>query len=86
MTRDDAREVRRQEAGPRIVPESKPFTFRYTAPEKQFTLEIKFRKSNVSEREVADALKLAAGSVADERELETEPAGAQDLTVSLDES
>src|SRR5436190_5546945 len=29
LTRDESREVRRQEAGPRIVPEAKPYTFRY---------------------------------------------------------
>jgi ParB family chromosome partitioning protein len=60
LTREDVREVRRQEAGPRIVPESKPFTFRYVGPQKEFNLEIKFRKANVSEREVVEALTLAA--------------------------
>ena len=63
LTRDDVREVRRQEAGPRVVPESKPFTFRYVGPQKEFNLEIKFRKSNVSEREVVEALTLAAESL-----------------------
>jgi ParB family transcriptional regulator, chromosome partitioning protein len=63
LTRDDVREVRRQEAGPRVVPESKPFTFRYAGPQKEFNLEIKFRKSNVSEREVVEALTLAAESL-----------------------
>src|SRR3982751_4487235 len=60
LTREDVREVRRQEAGPRIVPESKPFTFRYVGPQKEFNLEIKFRKANVSEREVVEALTMAA--------------------------
>src|SRR6266702_641228 len=32
LTRDDAREVRRQEMGPRIAPEAKPYTFRYASP------------------------------------------------------
>lgn len=72
LTREDAREVRRQEAGPRVVPESKPFTFRYVAPQKEFTLEIKFRKSNVSEREVVDALRLAGEGLVDEPEIEGE--------------
>jgi len=63
LTREDVREVRRQEAGPRIVPETKPFTFRYVGPQKEFNLEIKFRKSNVSEREVVEALTLAAESL-----------------------
>ena len=63
LTREDVREVRRQEAGPRIVPETKPFTFRYVGPQKEFNLEIKFRKANVSEREVVEALTLAAESL-----------------------
>ena len=75
LTRDDAREVRRQEAGPRIVPEAKPYTFRYASPQKEFSLEIKFRKSNVSEREVAEALRLAAENALP----------AQQLAVSSDE-
>ena len=65
LNREGVREVRRQEAGPRIIPDSKPFSFRYTPPEKDFSLEIKFRKSAVSEREVADALRLAADSLSD---------------------
>src|SRR5262245_39469924 len=43
LNRNDAREARRQEMGPRVVPESKPYTFKYTSPEKDFNLEIKFR-------------------------------------------
>ncbi len=64
LTRDDAREVRRRESGPRITPDLKPYTFRYVAPQKEFTLEIKFRRANVNEGEVAEALRLAFESVA----------------------
>ena len=74
LTRDDAREVRRQEAGPRIVPEGKPYTFRYAPPQKEFSLEIKFRRANVSEREVAEALRLAALSVEDNSQPDSSPA------------
>ncbi len=74
LNRDDAREVRRQEAGPRIVPEGKPYTFRYAPPQKEFSLEIKFRRANVSEREVADALKLAALSVENDSQEDSNPA------------
>jgi len=77
LTREGVREVRRQEAGPRIVSESKPFTFRYVPPQKDFTLEIKFRKSNVSEREVVEALTLAAESLVLEqprKDTDTSPA------------
>src|SRR5918994_7017069 len=47
LTREDAREVRRQEMGPRIAPETKPYTFKYASPKKDFTLEVRFRRSNV---------------------------------------
>jgi ParB family chromosome partitioning protein len=76
LNRESVREVRRQEAGPRIVPESKPFTFRYAPPEKEFSLEIKFRKSAVSEREVADALRLAADSLSDGKPASDDGVGA----------
>ena len=56
LTREDVREVRRQESGPRVAPESKPYSFRYAAPQKEFTLEIKFRRANVTSREIAAAL------------------------------
>jgi ParB family chromosome partitioning protein len=76
LTREDAREVRRQEAGPRITPETKPYTFRYVAPQKEFSLEIKFRRGTVSPAEVAAALQLTAERV----EKESQP----DATPSLD--
>lgn len=66
LTREEVREVRRQEAGPRIVPEAKPYTFRYAPPQKDFSLEIKFRRANVSEREVAEALRITTKSVEEE--------------------
>lgn len=77
LTRDDAREVRRQEAGPRIVSEGKPYIFRYAPAQKDFSLEIKFRRPSVSGREVAEALRLAAQSVAEELEAESDPAGTE---------
>ncbi len=63
LTRDDAREVRRQEMGPRITPEVKPYTFTYVSPGKEYRLEVRFRRSNVDEREVAAALKAAAKNI-----------------------
>ncbi|MCU1265010.1 MAG: Chromosome (Plasmid) partitioning protein ParB/stage 0 sporulation protein [Acidobacteria bacterium] len=66
LTREEVREVRRQESGPRIVPEAKPYTFRYAPPQKDFSLEIKFRRANVSEREVAEALRITTESVEEE--------------------
>ncbi len=63
LNRNDAREVRRQEMGPRVVPESKPFTFKYASPDKEFNLEIRFRRSQVDRAEVANALRAAADNL-----------------------
>jgi ParB family chromosome partitioning protein len=63
LTRDDAREVRRQEAGPRITPEVKPYTFKYASPKKDFNVEIRFRRSEVELEEIAAALRAAAAAV-----------------------
>ena len=65
LTRDDAREVRRQEAGPRITSELKPYTFKYISPKKDFNIEIRFRRSEVDPEEVAAALRAAADDVSD---------------------
>jgi ParB family chromosome partitioning protein len=63
LTRDDAREVRRQEMGPRIAPDAKPFTFKYVSPGKEFSLEVRFRRGNVDPEDVAAALISAAESI-----------------------
>jgi ParB family transcriptional regulator, chromosome partitioning protein len=63
LTRDDAREVRRQEMGPRITPEQRPYTFKYASPGKEFSLELRFRRSQVEASEVARALRSAARSI-----------------------
>jgi ParB family chromosome partitioning protein len=63
LTREDAREVRRQEMGPRVSPESKPYTFKYASPEKDFSLEVRFRRSNVDTHDVAQALRAVAKSI-----------------------
>ena len=60
LNRNDAREARKQEIGPRIVADSKPYTFKYASPEKDFNLEIRFRRSRVEASEVAAALKAVA--------------------------
>ena len=77
LTREGVREVRRQESGPRIAPDAKPYTFRYVGPQKEFTLEIKFRRADAGEREVAEALRVAWESV-ELVDAETSPAGNQD--------
>jgi ParB family transcriptional regulator, chromosome partitioning protein len=63
LTREDAREVRRQEMGPRVGAESKPFTFKYVSPAREFSLEVRFRRSNVDPEDVAAALIAAAESI-----------------------
>jgi len=63
LTRDDAREVRRQEIGPRITPEVKPYTYKYFSPKKDFNLEIRFRRSEVEPEEIVAALRAAADAV-----------------------
>ncbi len=65
LTRDDAREVRRQEMGPRVTGEMKPYTFKYNSPGKEFSLEVRFRRSIVDLEDVVEALKLAAKSIED---------------------
>ena len=70
LTRDDAREVRRQEMGPRITPEAKPYTFKYTSPGKEFSLEVRFRRSSVDATDVAAALRLAAKNIDNDSDLD----------------
>src|SRR6266446_6251890 len=62
-TREDAREVRRQEMGPRVTAEARPYTFKYVSPNKDFNLEIRFRRSKVERGEVAQALRSAAKNI-----------------------
>jgi len=63
LNRNDAREVRRQEMGPRVVPESKPYTYKYASPDKDFNLEIKFKASNVPDSGVAMLLRALADEI-----------------------
>jgi hypothetical protein len=49
--------------GPRLTPDLKPFTYRYTSPGKEFSLEVKFRRSGVELEDVAAALRIAARSI-----------------------
>ena len=63
LNRNDAREVRRQEMGPRVVADTKPYTFKYASPEKAFNLEIRFPRSNVAASEIASALRAVAEDI-----------------------
>ena len=55
LTRDEARAVRRAPSGAR----PKPFEFRFQAEGKEFTLHVRFRRSQVTPEEVQQALRLA---------------------------
>ena len=63
LNRNDAREVRRQEMGPRITSEAKPFVYKYNSPGKEFSLEVRFRRAAVELEDVAAALRLAARNI-----------------------
>jgi ParB family chromosome partitioning protein len=64
MTRDDARQARRAGlGGARASTATQPYTYRYTAPGKDFKLELRFRRSKVEAKEVAAALRAALESL-----------------------
>src|SRR5687767_5170625 len=67
LNRNDAREARRQDMGPRVVPDAKPFTYKYSDPDKQFNLEIRFRQPKVQETEVAAVLRAVADEIDTDR-------------------
>lgn len=57
MTRDDARASRRTRAGGgRERASATPYIFRYTAPKKEFKLELRFRRSQASNEDIYTAL------------------------------
>jgi ParB family chromosome partitioning protein len=62
MTRDDARAARRIQAGgaTSAINVSRPFTYRYTPPGREFKVELRFRRSEVKRGEIAAALREAA--------------------------
>ena len=65
MTRDDARASRRLRmgGGPVGTSSSKPYTFRYASPGKEFKLVLQFRKTEVERHRIASALREAAEKV-----------------------
>jgi ParB family transcriptional regulator, chromosome partitioning protein len=66
LKRNEAREVRRQEMGPRVVPESKPYTFKYASPEGDFNVEVRFKAAQVGDAEVALILRAVADEIDEE--------------------
>nr|AFK79128.1 chromosome (plasmid) partitioning protein ParB/stage 0 sporulation protein J [uncultured bacterium F39-01] len=66
LNRNDAREVRRQEMGPRVVPDAKPYVFKFASPDKDFNIEVRFRVPDVKDAEVALILRAVADEIDDE--------------------
>lgn len=66
LTRDDARRERQSRAGHSLKGRSvgsKPYTFRYVAPGKEYKLELRFRRTKVERADLAAALRLAADKI-----------------------
>lgn len=57
MTRDEARNLRRDEQGPKTKRLTQPYTFRHKSPDKEFQVEIRFRKTGVEPHEIIQVLK-----------------------------
>ena len=58
LTRDEARRARSQKKT-----RQQPYIFRYQSPHRDFTLELRFRRSSVTHQEVAQALEQVLGEV-----------------------
>ena len=56
LTRDEARQARKDETA--SAPRPQPFTFNFQAEDSSFTVRLQFRKSHVSDEELAAALRL----------------------------
>lgn len=66
MTRDDARATRRAQmakAAGAPKPSGRPYIYRYSAPDKEFRLEMSFRRGEVKSSEVAAALREIAEKI-----------------------
>jgi len=63
LTRDGARKARRAYIDPTGA--SEPYVYRYEAPGREFKVEVKFKKSNISAEELFEALNAAAQGIDD---------------------
>ena len=61
LTRDGARKARRAFVDPTGA--SEPYVYRYEAPGREFRVEVKFKKANISTEELFDALNAAAQNI-----------------------
>jgi hypothetical protein len=65
LTRDEARRARKEET--ESAPRPQPFIFDYKPEDESFQLRIQFRKSDVSEAELAEALREALRAIESRR-------------------
>src|SRR5437016_3303793 len=63
LTRDGARKARRAYVDPTGA--SEPYVYRFEPPGREFKLEVKFKKSNISAEELFEALNAAAQNIDD---------------------
>lgn len=61
LTRDGARRARKAYIDPTGA--SEPYVFRYEAPDREFKVEVKFKKGNISAEELFEALNAAAQNI-----------------------
>jgi ParB family chromosome partitioning protein len=61
LTRDGARKARKAYIDPTGA--SEPYVYRYEAPGREFKVEVKFKKANISTEELFDALNAAAQNI-----------------------
>jgi len=61
LTRDGARKARKAYIDPTGA--SEPYVYRYEAPDREFKVEVKFKKSNISAEELFEALNAAAQNI-----------------------
>lgn len=61
LTRDGARKARRAFVDPTGA--SEPYIYRYEAPGREFRVEVKFKRANVTAEELFEALNAAAGNI-----------------------
>jgi ParB family chromosome partitioning protein len=61
LTRDGARRARKAYIDP--TGSSEPYVFRYEAPGREFKVEVKFKKANISPEELFEALNAAAQNI-----------------------
>ena len=61
LTRDGARKARRAFVDPTGA--SEPYVYRYEAPGREFRVEVRFKKANISAEELFDALNAAAQNI-----------------------